>query len=84
MPGVGESAAIGVPHPDFGEAVTAIVVPEPGATVDGTSVVTTPADRLAKFEQPNTLIVADQPPRNTMAKAQKSLLRESHAHLFSD
>ena len=84
MPGVGEATVIGARHPDFGEAVTAIVVPEPGATVDGTSVVTALADTLAKFKQSNALIVADRPPRNTMVKAQKRLLRESHAHLLSD
>jgi malonyl-CoA/methylmalonyl-CoA synthetase len=37
MPGVAESAVIGVPHPDFGEAVVAVVVPKPGAALDGTA-----------------------------------------------
>lgn len=62
----------------------AIVVPELAATVDNTSVVTALADKLPKFDQPKAVIMAGQLPRNTVGKAQKSLLRESHAHLSSD
>ncbi|MEL6170355.1 MAG: malonyl-CoA synthase, partial [Pseudomonadota bacterium] len=82
LPGVLESAVIGVPHPDFGEGVVAVVVKEHDAVLDADSVIAPLADRLAKFKQPKRVIFAEALPRNTMGKVQKKALREAHAALF--
>jgi len=81
MPGVGESAVIGVPHPDFGEAVTAVVVPEKGQTglTEGT-ILTALRKQLANFKVPKQVFFLDELPRNTMGKVQKNELRK----LFSN
>ncbi|WP_323775690.1 malonyl-CoA synthase [Leisingera sp.] len=81
LPGVLESAVIGVPHPDFGEGVVAVVVPDG----DGTSAEAIKAalsGQLAKFKQPKEIILLDALPRNTMGKVQKKALREEYAGLF--
>ena len=83
MPGVAESAVIGVPHPDFGEAVVAVVVPRAGATLDGAGIITALKQRIANFKVPKQLFVVQELPRNTMGKVQKNLLREQHKGLFS-
>jgi malonyl-CoA/methylmalonyl-CoA synthetase len=82
LPGVAESAVIGVPHPDFGEAVVAVVVPRPGAKVDGSAISATLKGRIANFKVPKQVFVVDELPRNTMGKVQKNLLREQHKGLF--
>ena len=82
LPGVAESAVFGVPHPDFGEAVVVAVVARPGAAVDETSVVAGLEDRLARFKQPKRVFVVDALPRNTMAKVQKSALRDEFGATF--
>lgn len=82
MPGVAESAVIGVPHPDFGEAVVAVVVPRPGATVQPDDVIATLKQRIANFKVPKQLYVVPELPRNTMGKVQKNLLRDQHKGLF--
>ncbi|MEL6773460.1 MAG: malonyl-CoA synthase [Pseudomonadota bacterium] len=84
LPGVIESAVIGVPHPDFGEGVVAVVVPEDGAAREAEAIIAPLSDRLAKFKQPKRVIFADTLPRNTMGKVQKKALRETHAALFTD
>ena len=83
MDGVAESAVIGVPHPDFGEGVVAVVVPKPGASVDGASVVASLKTKIANFKVPKTVFVEAELPRNTMGKVQKNLLRERHQGLFA-
>ena len=83
LPGVMESAVIGVPHPDFGEAVVAVVVPEAGATLDKAAIMAGVAGDLAKFKQPKAVIVLDALPRNTMGKVQKKALRDEYAGLFA-
>ncbi len=82
MAGVAESAVIGVPHPDFGEAVVAVLVPKPGATLDGAAVIAVLKARIASFKVPKRVFVAAELPRNAMGKVQKNLLREQHAGLF--
>ena len=85
MPGVRESCIIGVPHPDLGEAVTAVIVAEAGSesgdapeiTVE--SVAAFLADRLARFKQPRQVVLVDALPRNAMGKVQKKALREEFA-----
>ncbi|MDA7429941.1 malonyl-CoA synthase [Primorskyibacter aestuariivivens] len=80
LPGVKESAVIGVPHPDFGEAVVAVVVPDGSGAVPDVGAAL--AGKLAKFKQPKRVIVLDELPRNTMGKVQKKALREEYAGLF--
>ncbi|MBY5457070.1 malonyl-CoA synthase [Rhizobium leguminosarum] len=81
--GVVESAVIGVPHPDFGEGVTAIVVRKPGAVVDEKAIVSALQDRLARYKQPKRIIFAEDLPRNTMGKVQKNILRQQYADLYT-
>ena len=83
LPGVAESAVFGVPHPDFGEAVVAAVVPSAGARVEEAAVVAALSDRLARFKQPKRVFVVDDLPRNSMAKVQKNVLRERFGAAFS-
>jgi len=83
MPGVAESAVVGVPHPDFGEAVVAVVVAKPAATLDGPAMVATLKGQIANFKVPKQLFVVADLPRNAMGKVQKNLLREQHEGLFA-
>jgi malonyl-CoA/methylmalonyl-CoA synthetase len=83
LPGVAESAVVGVPHPDFGEAVVAVVVPRPGAALEATAIVGALKTQIANFKLPKQVFVVPELPRNAMGKVQKSLLREQHRALFS-
>ena len=82
LPGVLESAVIGVPHPDFGEGVVAVLVPDHSTPVTEAAVTAALNGRLARYKQPKRVIVVDELPRNSMGKVQKALLRERHAGLF--
>ncbi|KPF48985.1 malonyl-CoA synthase [beta proteobacterium AAP121] len=83
MPGVAESAVIGVPHPDFGEAVVAVVVAKPGAALEGGAISAALKQQIANFKVPKQVYVVAELPRNTMGKVQKNLLREQHKGLFA-
>ncbi|MGL4234114.1 MAG: malonate--CoA ligase, partial [Casimicrobium sp.] len=83
MPGVAESAVIGVPHPDFGEAVVAVAVAKNGMTLDANTMVSALKSNIANFKVPKRLFVVNELPRNAMGKVQKNLLREQHKALFS-
>jgi malonyl-CoA/methylmalonyl-CoA synthetase len=83
LPGVAESAVIGVPHPDFGEGVVAVVVARPGQRLDGAALVSGLKARVANFKVPKRVFVVPELPRNTMGKVQKNLLREQHRQLFA-
>ncbi len=83
LPGVAESALVGVPHPDFGEAGVAVVIPKPGATLDAGQIVVALKSRLANFKIPKQCFVVGELPRNTMGKVQKNLLREQYKALFA-
>ncbi|MDR7126709.1 malonyl-CoA synthase [Pseudotabrizicola sp. 4114] len=83
QPGVLESAVIGVPHPDFGEAVVAVLVPEKGASIDTAGIAAALGQSLARFKQPKQILILPDLPRNTMGKVQKNLLRQDYAGLFS-
>ena len=78
LPGVLESAVIGLPHADFGEGVCAIIVPEPGIEPDGEAIRTSLKGLLAGFKVPKWIYFTDQLPRNTMGKVQKNRLREMY------
>ncbi len=81
-PGVRESAVIGVPHPDLGEAVLGVLVPQPGQTLDTAAILASLGQRLARFKVPRALVVMEDLPRNTMGKVQKNLLREQFRDRF--
>ena len=72
LDGVNESAVIGVPHPDFGEAVVAVVVPKSGVALEADQIISPLQQRLAKFKCPKTVFFVDALPRNTMGKVQKT------------
>lgn len=83
LPGVAESAVLGVPHPDFGEAVIAVVTPTPGGNPPGEEdIIATLAARLAKFKLPKRVFVLQELPRNAMGKVQKAELRNRYSDLF--
>ncbi len=83
QPGVLESAVIGVPHIEFGEAVVGLIVPCQNANPDLERIISVAADSLARFKLPKKLLLVDELPRNTMGKVQKNILREKFKNLFS-
>jgi malonyl-CoA/methylmalonyl-CoA synthetase len=83
LPGVKESAVIGLPHPDFGEGVAAVVTLEPGASLTPESVVAALKPQLAAYKLPKRVFFADDLPRNAMGKVQKKALRDAHAGAFA-
>ena len=83
IPGVFESAVIGIPHKDLGEGVTAAIVRTKDATLDEETVLAALAGRLAKFKLPKHLVFVDELPRNSMGKVQKNVLREKFSDLYA-
>ena len=84
LDGVAESAVIGLPDRDYGEAVAAVIVPAPGARPDGSALLAALKERIASFKLPRHVFVIDELPRNTMGKVQKNLLRERFARVRPD
>lgn len=82
--GVLESAVIGLPHPDFGEGVVAVVVPLKDVPLEESNVIKALGGQLAKFKQPKRVLIADELPRNTMGKVQKNILRDTYQTLLSN
>jgi malonyl-CoA/methylmalonyl-CoA synthetase len=82
LPGVLESAVIGVPHPDFGEGVVAVVATPPGSSLSEDQVLAALRERLARFKQPKRVYFVADLPRNAMGKVQKAQLREQYASTF--
>ncbi|MHA6688647.1 malonate--CoA ligase [Mesorhizobium sp. A556] len=80
--GVLESAVIGVPHPDFGEGVVAVVVPKKGSAVDEQAILDGIRDKIARFKQPKRIFAVDELPRNAMGKIQKKALRDLFVDTF--
>ena len=78
LPGVTESAVIGIPHPDFGEAVAAVIVASKDANIDPATVIAELKKNLANYKVPKRIYVVDDLPRNAMGKVQKALLRERY------
>jgi malonyl-CoA/methylmalonyl-CoA synthetase len=83
LAGVAESAVVGVPHPDFGEAVVAVVVPRPGAALDPQALVRALKSTIAGFKVPKHVRIVEALPRNAMGKVQKKLLRQELGGLFA-
>jgi malonyl-CoA/methylmalonyl-CoA synthetase len=79
MNGVDESAVIGVPHPDFGEAVVAVVVSKPGAKLNSDAMIADLKGKIANFKVPKKIIIVSELPRNAMGKVQKNILRQTYA-----
>lgn len=83
LAGVREVAAIGLPHPDLGEAVVAVVLPREQGLADGRPISDALVDKLAPFKQPRRVLFVDELPKNTMAKVQKAELRKCYSSLFN-
>lgn len=83
QPGVLESAVIGVPHPDLGEAVLAVLIPQPDQTPDIPAITASITKALARFKHPRRYETLPQLPRNTMGKVQKNALRATYKDAFS-
>jgi malonyl-CoA/methylmalonyl-CoA synthetase len=79
LPGVSESAVIGLPHPDFGEAVTAVLVAQHGVQLDESAIIAKLKRELANYKVPKRVIVLADLPRNAMGKVQKNVLRQIYA-----
>lgn len=84
MDGVVESAVIGVGHPDFGEAVVAVIVAEQKDALSEGAVITDIKSQLANFKVPKRVFFVDELPRNAMGKVQKNVLREEYKALFAN
>ena len=82
IPGVAESAVIGLPHADFGEGVTAVVVRSAGAQLEERAMLDHLQQRLAKYKLPKRIVFVDDLPRNAMGKVEKKALRERYAALY--
>jgi malonyl-CoA/methylmalonyl-CoA synthetase len=82
LPGVAESAVVGVPHPDFGEGVIALIVPKAGAQLDADALVGALKKQIANYKVPKRAFIVAELPRNAMGKVQKNLLRDAHRALF--
>lgn len=83
LAGVAESAVIGVPHPDFGEGVVAVVAREPGSPIRPEQISSALASELAAFKRPKKVVIVDELPRNAMGKVQKAELRALYKDSFT-
>jgi malonyl-CoA/methylmalonyl-CoA synthetase len=84
MQGVAESAVIGVPHPDFGEAVVAVAVAKNGTSIASDAIIASLKTKIANFKVPKRVFVENDLPRNAMGKVQKNLLRDQYRGLFNE
>ena len=83
QPGVLESAVIGVPHPDFGETIVAVLVAKDGTELNTGTIADAVGHLLARFKHPRKIVILDELPRNSMGKVQKNLLRDQFADAFT-
>jgi malonyl-CoA/methylmalonyl-CoA synthetase len=83
LPGVAESAVIGVPHPDFGEGVVAVVKPKGVGHPSDEEIIRHVKERLANYKVPKRVFFHDELPRNAMGKVQKNLLRDRYQDIFA-
>jgi malonyl-CoA/methylmalonyl-CoA synthetase len=78
-----ESAVIGLPHPDFGEAVAAVVVAKRQDAIDSAGMIAALKERIAGYKVPKRIFVVEELPRNTMGKVQKNVLRDRYKSTFT-
>jgi malonyl-CoA/methylmalonyl-CoA synthetase len=83
LPQVVESAVIGLPHPDFGEAVAAVVVARRAGALDAAAVIAALKGRIANYKVPKRVFVVEDLPRNAMGKVQKNVLRDRYRGTFT-
>jgi malonyl-CoA/methylmalonyl-CoA synthetase len=83
LPGVGESAVIGVPHPDFGEAVVAVATKDGSSEISEEEVIAACKSQLANYKVPKRVYFVKELPRNTMGKVQKNQLRDAYKESFA-
>ena len=83
LEGVAECAVIGVPHPDFGEAVVAVATAKTGGELSEQALKAKLAGSLSSFKQPKRIFIVEELPRNAMGKVQKNVLRERYEAVFS-
>jgi malonyl-CoA/methylmalonyl-CoA synthetase len=84
VPGVSDSAVFGLPHPDLGEGVTAVIVASGGEELTEARILAALEDRLAKFKRPKRILFVDEIPRNAMGKVQKPLLQKRYSGLYTE
>jgi malonyl-CoA/methylmalonyl-CoA synthetase len=84
LPGVLESAVIGLPHQDLGEGVTAVVIAKSGARLTDADILAALQSRLARYKIPRRILIVAELPRNAMGKVQKNLLRQQYASLYEN
>lgn len=81
--GVSESAIVGVPHPDFGEAVVAVIVPTGQETISTDFILDAISPKIAKYKKPKHIVIVQRLPRNAMGKIQKNILRDEFKGLYA-
>jgi malonyl-CoA/methylmalonyl-CoA synthetase len=82
LDGVAQCAVVGAPHPDFGEAVIAVVVPKPDSVLEESWIAGVVAERLANYKRPKRILIVPELPLNAMGKVQKNILRERYRDIF--
>jgi acyl-CoA synthetase (AMP-forming)/AMP-acid ligase II len=75
---VAEVVVVGLPHERWSEAITAVVVPVPGATIDERELIAKVREIVDPYKAPKSVIVLDELPRTSTGKIQKNLVRDAH------
>jgi long-chain acyl-CoA synthetase len=83
-PRIAEAVVVGLPHPRWSEAITAVVVPKPGETIDEAGLLTELKERLDRYKVPKAVVVVDELPKTSTGKIQKNVVRRRHAALYED
>jgi long-chain acyl-CoA synthetase len=83
-PDVAEAVVVGLPHPRWSEAITAVVVPKPGRTIDADGLLTKLRGHLDPYKIPKAVLVVDELPKTSTGKIQKNVVREQFAAHYED
>lgn len=83
VPAIQECVVVGLPHPKWGEAITAIVTPRPGETLTEAGVIEAVRGRLSGFKVPKQVVFVDEMPRTSTGKVQKNVLREQYGRVHA-